>query len=126
MNVDGTNARTIPEPCPFDFRLGRWSRDGSRISITCIDVGEGALYTMTSSGTDFRRLTPPKPEITSISDLGGMWSDDGAFVLVTRSEVGTSIPLYKLDARTGTSRLVAQVALVTFGLADWWSPFGPD
>jgi TolB protein len=126
MNADGTNSHTIPEPCAFSFRLGRWSRDGSRISITCLGGGDDPLYTMTPTGADFRRITPPKPAESSISDLGGMWSVTGDFLLVMRSEIGSSLPIYKLHTTTGAATRVAQVSLPTFLLADWWTVFPPD
>ena len=120
MRIDGTNAHTIPDPCAGDFMLGRWDPFDGRISITCRNGLEQPMYVMSSDGGDQRRITPPRPEQSSIGDFGGIWSPIGDNLFVMRKRDGIVIGLYSVNVNSLTADRLSGVSSASFALSDWW------
>jgi Tol biopolymer transport system component len=115
---DGGGARDITPAGILDVQGAAWSRDGRRIAISAIAVGDldPEIFVVAADGSQLRRLTN-----NHLSDRQPTWSPDGRRIAFASARTGL-FQIYSMRADGSRQRRLSQQAEDCETPA--WSPNG--
>jgi Tol biopolymer transport system component len=131
MDADGTKVKQLMQktrPTSTEDHAATWSPDGRRIAFqrlntTASPVGRSAIYVMSASGTNVRRITP-----RSLDASNPRWSRDGTRILfndVAEPAPGNDANIYTVRPDgTGLTKLTNYTGGTAQAFVDDWSPDG--